>query len=115
MRAAHLQRCTTRLELALSDSQSDVLTFSPSAPKCGNTANAILPYKRWTVVCTNAKISVYPKHYFYVHNKYCVLAKILSRPLRCVHNIVTTGVAGFEPTMRESKSLALPLGYTPSA
>ena len=61
MRAVHLRRCTTRLELALSDSQSDVLTFSPSAPKCGNTANAILPYKRWTVVCTNAKISVYPK------------------------------------------------------
>ena len=85
MRAVHLRRCTTRLELALSDSQSDVLTFSPSAPKCGNTANAILPYKRWTVVCTNAKISVYPKHCFYVHNKYCVLAKVLSRPLRCVH------------------------------
>ena len=32
-----------------------------------------------------------------------------------IHNLVTTGVAGFEPTMRESKSLALPLGYTPSA
>ena len=24
------------------------------------------------------------------------------------------GVAGFEPAMKESKSLALPLGYTPS-
>lgn len=92
MRAVHLRRCTTRLELALSDSQSDVLTFSPSAPKCGNTANAILPYKRWTVVCTNAKISVYPKHYFYVHNKSCVLAH-KSRHIRydaSIHNLVIT-------------------------
>ena len=29
-----------------------------------------------------------------------------------IPNVVTTGVVGFEPTMRESTSLVLPLGYT---
>ena len=32
---------------------------------------------------------------------------------KAVLSVFLAGVAGFEPTMRESKSLALPLGDTP--
>ena len=57
---------------------------------------------------------------FFSFRRFAQLKKLLQAPLVFVakisawqHAKILAGVAGFEPTMTESKSDALPLGYTP--